>query len=56
MTRYFVNYIDVDEVQELRKTQHERPIGKYEDGEEITVSWRVVGVEVTVAPVVVIDA
>ncbi|MDB2367274.1 hypothetical protein N9V76_02440 [Candidatus Poseidoniales archaeon] len=35
MTRYFVNYIDVDEVQELRKTQHERPIGKYEDGEEI---------------------
>ena len=27
-----------------------------EDGEEITVSWRVVGVEVTVAPVVVVDA
>ena len=27
-----------------------------EDGEEITVSWRVVGVDVTVAPVVAIDA
>ncbi|GIS43827.1 MAG: hypothetical protein Ct9H90mP16_08970 [Candidatus Poseidoniales archaeon] len=26
------------------------------NGEEITVSWRVVGVEVTVAPVVAIDA
>ena len=27
-----------------------------EEGEEITVSWRVVGVDVTVAPVVAIDA
>ena len=27
-----------------------------EDGEEITVSWRVVGVEVSVTQVVVIDA
>mgnify|MGYP001305858412 CR=1 FL=1 len=31
-------------------------LGNNEDGEEITVSWRVVGVEVSVAPVVVIDA
>ena len=31
-------------------------LGNNEDGEEITVSWRVVGVEVTVAPVVVVDA
>ena len=35
MTRYFVNYIDADEVRALRETEHERPIGKYEDGEEI---------------------
>lgn len=35
MTRYFVNYIDADEVRELRKAEHQRPIGKYEDGEEI---------------------
>ena len=35
MTRYFVNYIDSDEVRALRETEHERPIGKYEDGEEI---------------------
>ena len=35
MTRYFVNYIDDEEVRELRKTQHERPIGEYEDGEKI---------------------
>ena len=27
-----------------------------EDGEEITVSWRIVGVEVSVTQVVVIDA
>tara|TARA_B100000700_G_scaffold328904_1_gene448361 strand:- start:627 stop:1445 length:819 start_codon:yes stop_codon:yes gene_type:complete len=32
------------------------PTSNNEDGEEITVSWRVVGVEVSVAPVVVIDA
>ena len=35
MTRYFVNYIDSNEVRELRKTEHERPIGKYGDGDEI---------------------
>ena len=35
MTRYFVNYIDYEEISELRKTGHERPIGRYEDGEEI---------------------
>ena len=35
MTRYFVNYIDADEVRALRETEHDRPIGKYEDGEEI---------------------
>ena len=35
MTRYFVNYIDADEVRELRKTEHQRPIGEYEDGEKI---------------------
>ena len=35
MTRYFVNYIDYEEVRELRKTQYERPIGEYEDGEKI---------------------
>ena len=35
MTRYFVNYIDFEEVQALRATEHERPIGKYENGEEI---------------------
>ena len=35
MTRYFVNYIDDEELRELRKTQHERPIGEYEDGEKI---------------------
>ena len=32
------------------------PSSNNEEGEEITVSWRVVGVDVTVAPVVVIDA
>ena len=32
------------------------PTSNNEDGEEITVSWRVVGVEVSVTPVVVIDA
>lgn len=35
MTRFFVNYIDYEEISELRKTEHERPIGRYEDGEEI---------------------
>jgi len=35
MTRYFVNYIDGKETFELMKTKHERPIGRYEDGEEI---------------------
>ena len=32
------------------------PTSNNEEGEEITVSWRVVGVDVTVAPVVAIDA
>ena len=35
MARYFVNYIDDDEARELRKTEHQRPIGEYEDGEKI---------------------
>ena len=34
-TRFFVNYIDPDEIQALRKTEHSRPIGRTEDGEDI---------------------
>jgi len=35
LSRYFVNYIDQHEVIELRKTEHSRPIGRDEYGNDI---------------------
>lgn len=35
MSRVYVNFIDHDEIMELRKTEHERPIGRTEEGEDI---------------------
>ena len=35
MSRVYVNFIDHDEIKHLRKTEHERPIGRTEEAAEV---------------------